>query len=132
MYLKSLSPHFTSAVAFRPTGWTFKKSSPAISSLATASLAQITSPPKDRAVVLNPQKSSVDTVKVYGVPYSEHSSFRELAAFVSSLDVRRIIPTVNVGSEESRQKMNGILQRWQNEKKKRGIQLVSYPTEEHW
>ena len=132
MYLKTFSSHFTSAVAFRPTGWTFKKSSPAIASLATAPLAQIISPPKERTVVLSPQKSSIDTVKVYGVPYSEHSSFRELAAFVSSLDVRRIIPTVNVGNEESRRKMSAILQRWQNEKKKKGIQLVSYPTEEHW
>ncbi|KAG2219689.1 hypothetical protein INT45_001861, partial [Circinella minor] len=132
LYLKSLSPHFTSAIAFRPTGWTFKKSSPAISSLATAPLEQITSPPVDRIVVLNPQKSSIDTIKVYGVPYSEHSSFRELASFIASLDVRRIIPTVNVGNEVSRQKMGAILQRWQNEKKKKGIQLVSYPAEEHW
>ncbi|KAI9274675.1 DNA repair metallo-beta-lactamase-domain-containing protein [Phascolomyces articulosus] len=131
-YMKTFHPHFTSVVALRPTGWTFKKSSTGIMALSDMSLAQVTSPPKNRTVVLKPQRSSSDTVKIYGVPYSEHSSFRELASFVGSLEVRRIIPTVNVGSEESRQKMNAILQRWESEKKKNGIQLVPYPTEDHW
>ncbi|KAI9492605.1 DNA repair metallo-beta-lactamase-domain-containing protein [Zychaea mexicana] len=132
LYLKTYHPHFTSAVAFRPTGWTFKKSSPAIAALSDAPLAQVTAPPADRSVVLKPMKTTIDTIQIYGIPYSEHSSFRELASFVGSLEIRRIIPTVNVGSEDSRRKMNTILDRWQNEKKKKGTKLVPYPTEEHW
>jgi DNA cross-link repair 1A protein len=35
---------------------------------------------------------------LYGVPYSEHSSFRELRAFVAGLPARRVVPTVGGGA----------------------------------
>ena len=34
---------------------------------------------------------------LYGVPYSEHSSFRELRAFVAAVPARCIVPTVGGG-----------------------------------
>ncbi|CAG8812336.1 28181_t:CDS:2 [Gigaspora margarita] len=33
-------------------------------------------------------------MSIFGVPYSEHSSFRELVAFVMSLNIDRITTTV--------------------------------------
>ncbi|KAI8138571.1 DNA repair metallo-beta-lactamase-domain-containing protein [Fennellomyces sp. T-0311] len=133
-YLKSLQSRFSSVVAFRPTGWMFsRKTSPGvIARLSNASLTQITAAPSDRTVVLRPQKTTISTVRIYGVPYSEHSSFRELASFVSSLRIRRIVPTVNVGSQSSREKQVAILDRWQKEKKEKDICIVSYPSEEYW
>lgn len=44
---------------------------------------------------------------LYGVPYSEHSSFFELTCFALSLNGEgcKMIATVNVGNEKSRGKM---------------------------
>lgn len=68
---------------------------------------------------------------MYGVPYSEHSSFRELAAFIGSLDIRRIIPTVNVGRPETRQKMAGFLDAWKKERKQGG-EPIPYRNQDYW
>jgi len=55
----------------------------------------------------------------FGVPYSEHSSFGELTAFCVSLDCARFIPTVNVGSQESRDMMQGWFDKWDRERERR-------------
>ncbi|KAH8554165.1 DNA repair metallo-beta-lactamase-domain-containing protein [Umbelopsis sp. PMI_123] len=132
-YVKSLSPYFTSVLAFRPTGWTFKSSSAQTLDMSSASLEYITSNvPKFTAKSLRPSYSS-PTVTIYGIPYSEHSSFRELASFIGSLDIKRIVPTVNVGSERSRQKMGNFFRKWETEKKMKGnIKVVSYRAITHW
>lgn len=57
----------------------------------------------------------------FGVPYSEHSSFRELALFTMSLRIEKIVPTVNVGSEQSRKRMKGWLDRWMSERRRGGV-----------
>jgi hypothetical protein len=49
------------------------------------------------------KKSGLDVriegnVTVYGIPYSEHSSFEELRACVKALRPRRLIPTVNAST----------------------------------
>jgi hypothetical protein len=63
---------FHRIVAFRPTGWTFGGGS---------GMSTSKSDPSGR-------------IRVYGVPYSEHSSFVELADCVRALNPREIIPTV--------------------------------------
>lgn len=82
---------------------------------------------------LQPMRNSTSTLQVYGVPYSEHSSFFELTCFALSLDWGRMIATVNVGSESSRGKMAKWVERWEAERKKRGgAKVVEYRAEDYW
>eukprot|EP00884_Botryococcus_braunii_P004419 jgi/Botrbrau1/13979/Bobra.117_2s0009.1 len=60
----------SSLVAIRPTGWTFRKNGG-----------------------LEVRREGL--VTIFGVPYSEHSSYTELRACVAALRPRRIVPTVN-------------------------------------
>ncbi|ORZ39693.1 beta-lactamase-like protein [Catenaria anguillulae PL171] len=55
-------------------------------------------------------------VAVLGVPYSEHSSFSELRGFVRGLQVRKVVPTVGVGSAAMRAEMDKYLSEWQKDK----------------
>ncbi|CAO3571484.1 unnamed protein product [Mortierella alpina] len=115
-YLDTLSPTFTRLIAIRPTGWTFtgtKKYTPADSG-ATDTLPAVA--PTPTTLELRPSFTS-PTIKIYPVPYSEHSSFNELAGFVRSLDIRKIIPTVGVGSEKGRHAMNEWFRRWEDERR---------------
>ena len=70
---------------------------------------------------LTPQRGSTKEANCFGVPYSEHSSFRELTMFCCALRIGRVIPTVNVGSAKSRDKMKGWIEKWEIEKKKNGL-----------
>jgi DNA cross-link repair 1A protein len=70
---------------------------------------------------LVPQRGSTREASCFGVPYSEHSSFRELTMFCCALRIEKIIPTVNVGSGASRAKMKTWIERWMMERKKNGV-----------
>lgn len=124
---------FTRVIGFRPSGWSYrpsdgKKNAPA--NLAPGSLptAQILhgSGWKTSFNVrdLVPQRGSTREAVCFGVPYSEHSSFRELAVFLMALRIEKVIPTVNVGSEASRKRMKGWTDRWLAERRKWGLVRV--------
>ncbi len=82
---------------------------------------------------LQPMRNSTSTLQIYGVPYSEHSSFFELTCFALSFDWGRMIATVNVGSEASRGKMAKWVERWEAERKKRGgAKVVDYRSSDYW
>ena len=68
-----------------------------------------------------PQRGSTREAMCFGVPYSEHSSFRELAMFIMALRIEKVVPTVNVGNEASRKRMKGWLDRWLSERRRGGI-----------
>ncbi|RMX65848.1 hypothetical protein DD238_002771 [Peronospora effusa] len=80
---------FRQIVAFRPTGWTFSSKTPRkISTCCTDPSGKI---------------------HVYGIPYSEHSSFAELCDFVKVVNPHAIIPTVNCSNKRSATKQVNAL-----------------------
>ncbi|CAG8491430.1 7620_t:CDS:2 [Acaulospora colombiana] len=125
-YLKELEPTFKYVMAFRPTGWSFRSSEDlkAVGNDITQEILNKASPYTMDSIT--PSYHS-PTCQIFEVPYSEHSSFRELAAFVMSLNVKKIIPTVNNGSEKSRNEMEVWLNQWQNAKKRKKVEVVPYP-----
>lgn len=124
------------AVAFRPTGWTY---SPPAGSDPMPSIDRIVSAAQSRSFAyhhLKPARNSTSQLMQYGVPYSEHSSFSELACFALSVDCAKIVATVNVGSATARAKMSKWIERWEVERKRRreaGLAaVVEYRHLEYW
>ena len=70
---------------------------------------------------LTQQRGSTNRAKCFGVPYSEHSSFRELTMFCCALRIDKIIPTVNIGNAKTREKMKAWCDKWALERKKNGV-----------
>ncbi|XP_051055691.1 DNA cross-link repair 1A protein isoform X2 [Phodopus roborovskii] len=93
-HLKKCGGKYNQILAFRPTGWTHSNS--------ITSIADIT-----------PQKKG--NISIYGIPYSEHSSYLEMKRFVQWLKPQKIIPTVNVGSFKSRNTMEKYFREWRLE-----------------
>lgn len=125
-YLDSMKPHFSRVVGFRPTGWTYRPPSgrtldnPPVSTVLHSAHWKTPFSVRD----LTPQRGSTRESACFGVPYSEHSSFRELTMFCCALRIGRIIPTVNVGSQRSRERMKGWFEKWEAEKRKSGLYKV--------
>ena len=122
-YLDAYRPHFSRVVGFRPSGWNYRPpnsrfvESPGVPTVlhsanwrSTYSMAELV-----------PQRGSSRRAACFGVPYSEHSSFRELTMFCCALRIDKIIPTVNVGSARSRERMKAWFDKWAAEKKKNGL-----------
>ena len=122
-YCQTYSGHFTRVVGFRPTGWNYRPptsrftENPAVSTVLHSEGWKSRFTMKDLA----PGRGSTRESHCFGVPYSEHSSFRELSMFCCALRIGRIIPTVNVGSPKSRERMKGWIEKWDAEKKKNGL-----------
>lgn len=126
-YLTGYKPHFSRIVGFRPSGWNYRPpnsrfvESPAVQTVLHSDNW------KSRYTMaeLVPQRGSTRESQCFGVPYSEHSSFRELTMFCCALRIDKIIPTVNVGSAKSRERMKGWCEKWAMEKKKNGLYKVA-------
>ncbi|KAI2696778.1 hypothetical protein DTO012A9_4115 [Penicillium roqueforti] len=122
-YLDGFKPHFSRVVGFRPTGWTYRPpagrlvQNPPVSTVLHGEHWKSPFTSQD----LTPQRGSTRESACFGVPYSEHSSFRELTMFCCALRIGRVIPTVNVGSQKSRDQMKVWIERWDAEKKKNGL-----------
>ncbi|CAO2585910.1 DNA cross-link repair 1A protein [Lemmus lemmus] len=93
-HLKSCAGKFDQILAFRPTGWTHSNN--------------ITS-----TAVIAPQTKG--NISIYGIPYSEHSSYLEMKRFVQWLKPQKVIPTVNVGTFKSRKAMENCFKEWRLE-----------------
>ena len=122
-YLNEYGDRFSKAVGFRPTGWNYRPpgsrftDSPAVSTVLYGGNWKSPFGLKD----LVPQRGSNDKAMCFGVPYSEHSSFRELTMFCCGLRIEKVIPTVNVGSAKSRERMKAWIERWNVERRKNGL-----------
>ena len=88
---------FTHVLALLPTGWEHDDT------VADRGLYAI-------------QPKTHNNIFIYGVPYSEHSSYNELERFVRHFQPRKIIPTVGVGSVQKRQDMEAIFNQWRRPK----------------
>ncbi|CAK6436091.1 unnamed protein product [Pipistrellus nathusii] len=93
-HLKKFDGRYEQILAFRPTGWTHSNK-----------LTRITD--------VVPQTKG--NISIYGIPYSEHSSYLEMKRFVQWLKPQKIIPTVNVGTWQSRHTMEEHFKEWKLE-----------------
>ncbi|KAF8557696.1 DRMBL-domain-containing protein [Imleria badia] len=131
-YLQRFKGTFSRVIGFRPTGWTY---SPPSGSDLNGSIQSIISRGQSRHFSytdLQPSQKSSYNIQIFGVPYSEHSSFFELTCFAMSCDWGRMIPTVNVGSPTSRAKMAKWLKRWESEKRCTKPSVISPRTDDYW
>ncbi|EME87550.1 uncharacterized protein MYCFIDRAFT_27226 [Pseudocercospora fijiensis CIRAD86] len=131
-YLKDFFPHFTRAVGFRPSGWNYRPpnsrftESPPVQTVLKSDNWKSTYSMRD----LVPQRGSSSRASCFGVPYSEHSSFRELTMFCCALRIDKIIPTVNVGSAKGRERMKAWCERWAADRRKNGVYRI--PEDGSW
>jgi hypothetical protein len=63
----------------------------------------------------NVNTTSYGNITIYGIPYSEHSSFTELKRFVQFLKPGEIIPTVNVKHHKKQNAMEKYFRQWLSE-----------------
>lgn len=137
-YLDHHRPHFGRVVGLRPSGWSYRPTLANNGGGGGGSAAQVTANMAPSAVPttqilhgpawrtrfgprdLVPQQGSSREAMCFGVPYSEHSSFRELMLFVMALRIEKVVPTVNVGSEPGRRRMKGWTDRWLAERRRGG------------
>lgn len=132
--------HFERCIGLRPTGWTFENTvtdenfvdaedeipmveAQGVSLVSTVSV--LSSNPaysyKQDVLRQNPpdkvdsRSKKVDrtTCKIYSLPYSEHSSFRELSYFVVFFNIGEVIPTVNHENDWSLARMQKIIYQWE-------------------
>ncbi|KAK6954328.1 hypothetical protein Daesc_004295 [Daldinia eschscholtzii] len=137
-YLDGYKPHFSRIVGFRPSGWNYRAAAGAAKNTAATSSANASPASVPTTALLHgpawrtrfslgdlkAQRGSTREAMCFGVPYSEHSSFRELALFLMALRVEKVVPTVNVGSDQGRKRMKGWIDRWLAERRKGGIVKV--------
>ncbi|KAM9133008.1 DNA cross-link repair 1A protein isoform 1-T2 [Pangshura tecta] len=93
-HLNKFSEKFDQVLAFRPTGWTYSDSCHTLADIKPQTRGKIT---------------------IYGIPYSEHSSYLEMKRFVQWLKPQKIIPTVNVGDWRARNMMEKHFRDWKME-----------------
>lgn len=125
---------FERCIGFRPSGWSFlnpwetdnsdiginTNALEVDSKLSELHEIMITQPKYSyldniiQKVVAGSKSSGTDSslYKLYAIPYSEHSSFRELCFFSIFLNVKHIIPTVNIDNPNSIAKMESIIRTW--------------------
>ncbi|XP_010222659.1 PREDICTED: DNA cross-link repair 1A protein [Tinamus guttatus] len=90
-HLNKFAENFDQVLAFRPTGWTYSDSCYSVVDIKPQTRGRIT---------------------IYGIPYSEHSSYLEMKRFVQWLKPQKIIPTVNAGDWRARSLMEKQFRDW--------------------
>ncbi|ODV62137.1 DNA cross-link repair protein PSO2 [Ascoidea rubescens DSM 1968] len=114
-YYKSYESTFEKLIAFHPTGWNFGNKFKQID--PTSSLKEILNKTITQKVSFGiehfrKQFNSNRVIQLYKIPYSEHSSFRELTFFSILLNIRKIIPTVNLHNDQTIREMDQWIKEW--------------------
>ena len=116
-----------SSIKYHPNSY-----SPPAGTSSTPSIAStLARPPPQPPLRPVAARGSTLSAQLFGVPYSEHSSFYELTCFALSVDWARIIATVNVESAKSRAKIQAWIGRWEVERGRR-VGPPPYRTLEYW
>ncbi|KAL7412104.1 DRMBL-domain-containing protein [Mrakia frigida] len=136
-YLERYHLSYDRILGYRPTGWTFTPTKGTSTNPEIKALIARDQATSFDARELMPTRGSSETVVMFGVPYSEHSSFFELTCFALSVPGEpKMIPTVNVSTKKSRDKMEVWIKKWAAEKKKRAstkqASIVEYRHVEYW
>ncbi|KAJ1140334.1 hypothetical protein NDU88_006691 [Pleurodeles waltl] len=93
-HLNKFSGRYDRVLAFKPTGWTYS----------------------DRCDSVADTKPTIrGKITMYGIPYSEHSSYLEMKRFVQWVRPQKIIPTVNMGNWNARTTMEKFFSQWMTE-----------------
>lgn len=125
-YFASYRKRFEHIVAFRPTGWSFR-------SVPGQSFKWMKQVPRSEVLKqivcksandfdlasIESQYNSDKIIQIYGVPYSEHSSFRELSFMAITMNIKSIVPTVNTHSPGSIQQMQTWIEEWREASSKK-------------
>lgn len=95
-YLDTFKPVFDRVVGFRPSGWNYKPPNSRFTEAPAVNTVLFSARWRSEytADELTPQRGSTRESKCFAVPYSEHSSFRELTMFCCGLNIGKVIPTV--------------------------------------
>ncbi|CUM62503.1 uncharacterized protein PRCAT00000054001 [Priceomyces carsonii] len=133
--------HFEKCIGIKPTGWTFhdKYASKSLdtverevdenkcdTSVKVHGLGEVVKIMKERPrfscaddivsqgeMRQSKKKKDGQACKIYSLPYSEHSSYRELSYFVVFFKIEKVIPTVNLENPEYRSNMYEIIKTWE-------------------
>lgn len=117
---------FERCIGLRPTGWTFLRRNNRddnqelqfdelfliMKDVPKFSYMEHILPQAPPITLASSKRLNDSLYRIYTLPYSEHSSFRELCYFSVMLRIREIIPTVNIESPQSIAKMNQIISVW--------------------
>ncbi|KAM8924752.1 DNA cross-link repair 1A protein [Pelodytes ibericus] len=90
-HLNKFSGKYDRVLAFKPTGWTYSDQCNSVADIKPEVRGKVT---------------------LYGIPYSEHSSYLEMKRFVQWCRPQKIIPTVNIGNPNSRSTMEKYFREW--------------------
>ena len=105
---------YKTIVGIRPTGWTFSGGAQGRGGRLGAGSTGPTGPAGGRVgggveKALGVSRQEKGPLVIYGVPYSEHSSFSELREMVKLVGARQVVPTVNGGNPQRVREMLQLL-----------------------
>ncbi|KAL4402088.1 DNA cross-link repair protein Pso2/Snm1 [Malassezia pachydermatis] len=123
----------THTMAFRPTGWTYRQTTTLTPQQSLADImAHFTPLPSYTRTSMQATKDSTPQLRMYAVPYSEHSSFFELMAFMLSLTYRRVVSTVHSGGAQQQKRVQAWLHMWTMAVRAKRAPDIHPRSDEYW
>ncbi|SCU87162.1 LADA_0E02388g1_1 [Lachancea dasiensis] len=128
-YYKPIAHIYEDVIAFSPTGWSFKNGGRFIKLYESFeekrrhTLELLNDDNVDHLDIasIHSQYKRDTRFQVFRVPYSEHSSFKDLANFCTKLPWSTMIPTVNTHDNYMVREMDGWFKTWKDIQKERQL-----------